>query len=804
VFYKKDILGGIELRDLKKVLICSAITLAAPGAALAEDAAATPQAAAAQPATAPASTVVGEVIVTAQKRAQSVNSVGMTVATATGDVLQTRGVADVTDLAKVVTGFRAAPSNNLTPVYTLRGVGLYDSGLASSPTVSVYVDEVPLAFPIMTRAAGLDLERVEVLNGPQGTLFGQNSTGGAINYIAAKPTKAFEAGVTATYSRFDKIDTTGYVSGSLTDDLTARLAVRAVDGGAWQYSLTRPGDKLGASRELQGRLLLDYRPTDRLKLSLSLTASSDNSDTMAGQLTHVAPVVPALAAPGLVGSPLAPNDPRAADWTPGFKDRSNDRFYQAALRGEYAFGNDMTLISVTSFAHQKVDKMLDQDGSAAFSAQVHPFGDIDAFTQEVRLTGTTSKLTWIVGASYDHDRISDTFDYILTNNSTNQPIPTLPRFSEVFAATHQTVDTYAVFANAEYKINDQLSAHAGLRYTNDKRDAVNCTSDPTSNQALTNQFNALQSLFLAIGLKNTPVVPSKPFSCLQFTPAPDLTPSGPVITDLHQDNVSWRVGLDYKLDQGTLIYVSQSRGYKSGVISPAAALSVTSNAPVQQERVDAYEAGFKAPLFDHRLQFNAAAFYYDYQNKQIRTRFFDPVFALLEKLANIPGSRIAGVEAELVARPIEGLDLSVSGTYLDAKVTKPFISFNAQGAFGDFDGSRLPYTPRGSAVADAQYQWNISDSRKALVGASLTYNSEAQTTFATPALPETSYNMPAYTLLDLRAGISAADDSWRLLFWGRNVTNKFYITNIADANDSRYRYVGMPATYGVTLTYRMR
>lgn len=793
------------MRDLKKVLICSAIALAAPGAALAEDAAATPQAATAQPVSSPESVpVVGEVIVTAQKRSQSVNSVGMTVATATGEVLATRGVTDVTDLAKVVTGFRAAPSNNLTPVYTLRGVGLYDSGLASSPTVSVYVDEVPLAFPIMTRAAGLDVERVEVLNGPQGTLFGQNSTGGAVNYIAAKPTKDFEAGLSATYSRFNKIDTTGFVSGPLTDDLTARLAVRAVDGGAWQYSLTRPGDKLGASRELQGRLLLDYRPTDRLKLSLSLTASSDNSDTMAGQLTNVAPVVPALAAPGLVGSPLAPNDPRAADWTPGFKDRSNDRFYQAALRGEYALSDDLKLISVTSFAHQKVDKMLDQDGSAAFSAQVHPFGDINAFSQEVRLTGTTSNLTWIVGASYDHDRISDNFDYILTNNSTNQPIPTLPRFSEVLAATDQSVDTYAVFGNAEYRINDRLSAHIGLRYTDDNRIGVNCTSDPTSGQTLTNQFNALQELFSATGLKTTPVVPSKPFSCLQFTPAPDLTPSGPFKTSLHQDNVSWRVGLDYKLQQGTLLYVSTSRGYKAGVISPVAALSVTSNAPVKQERVDAYEAGFKAPLFDHRVQLNAAAFYYDYKDKQIRTRFFDPVFALLEKLANIPGSRIAGVEAELVARPIDGLDLSVSGTYLDAKVTKPFISYNAQGAFGDFDGSKLPYTPRATLVGDAQYSWNISGGRKALVGASVTYNSEAQTTFATPALPETNYNMPAYTLLDLRAGISAADDSWRLLFWGRNVTNKFYITNIADANDSRYRYVGMPATYGVTLTLRTR
>ena len=138
---------------------------------------------------APASTGLQEIIVTAQKRSQPLDEVGISVTAASADTLQTRGVLDTSDLGKIVAGFRAAPTNNLTPVYTLRGVGLYDSGLGSSPTVSVYVDEVPLPFPVMTRAATLDLERVEVLKGPQGTLFGQNSTGGAVNYIAAKPTR---------------------------------------------------------------------------------------------------------------------------------------------------------------------------------------------------------------------------------------------------------------------------------------------------------------------------------------------------------------------------------------------------------------------------------------------------------------------------------------------------------------------------------------------------------------------------------------------------------------------------------------
>ena len=243
----------------------------------------------------------------------------------------------------------------------------------------------------------------------------------------------------------------------------------------------------------------------------------------------------------------------------------------------------------------------------------------------------------------------------------------------------------------------------------------------------------------------------------------------------------------------------------------SAALNTASNAPVKEERVDAYEVGIKAPLFERHVQFNAAAFYYDYKDKQIRTRFFDPVFRLLERLDNVPKSRVIGAEAELVARPIEGLDLSASATYLDSEVDGDYFTVNAQGSPngglsgpGNFKGSRLPFTPRLSAVGDAQYEWSYNSAHKLFVGASLTYNSETQTTFITADLPGPNYLMPGYTILDLRAGIASADDRWRVQLYGRNVANKFYITNIADANDARYRYAGMPATFGVTVTLRTR
>ena len=137
----------------------------------------------------------GEIIVTAQKRAESINRVGLTINAFSADDLRNRQVSSLDDIAKIVPGLNYANTQNGTPVYTLRGVGFYDTSLSSYPTVSVYLDEVPLPFPVLTRHSAFDLERIEVLKGPQGTLFGQNATGGAINYIAAKPTDHLTAGV---------------------------------------------------------------------------------------------------------------------------------------------------------------------------------------------------------------------------------------------------------------------------------------------------------------------------------------------------------------------------------------------------------------------------------------------------------------------------------------------------------------------------------------------------------------------------------------------------------------------------------
>src|SRR5258706_1878335 len=181
-----------------------------------------------------------EIIVTANKREESINKVGLTIKALGAAQLEQQHISSLQDLAAAVPGLQYAQTENATPVYTLRGIGYYDTTIGAPPAVSVYIDQAPLAYPVMTTRALFDLERVEVLKGPQGTLFGNNATGGAINYIAAKPTNYFSTGFTATTDRFGQFAGEGYVSGPVTDTLKARVAVSTTQGGDWQHTYT-PG-----------------------------------------------------------------------------------------------------------------------------------------------------------------------------------------------------------------------------------------------------------------------------------------------------------------------------------------------------------------------------------------------------------------------------------------------------------------------------------------------------------------------------------------------------------------------------------
>ena len=271
--------------------------------------------AAAQEATRPAGTTVGEVVVTANKRQENIQNVGASVVAASGDKLTKLGITDTASLQKIVPGFNVTPNYYGTNVFTIRGVGFQDTSLASSPTVTVYLDEAPLPFSILSNGTTLDLQRVEVLKGPQGTLFGNNATGGAINYIANKPTDTLQAGLDTTVGNFGTAYVTGFVSGPLTDTLDGRLALQSNQSGSWQKGYgPQVGQSIGGTDFINGRLSLQWKPTDKFKALLTVNGWHDRSYNQIGQYAGSDPDRNQPLDPLEANFPLPPHDDRAAAW----------------------------------------------------------------------------------------------------------------------------------------------------------------------------------------------------------------------------------------------------------------------------------------------------------------------------------------------------------------------------------------------------------------------------------------------------------------------------------------------------------
>lgn len=744
-----------------------------------------------------------DIIVTAQKRSQSINEVPISITAATGDQLLQSGVKNANDLAKVVPGLTVQPTPLNTPVYTLRGVGFFEYSLATPPTVAVYVDEVPLPISPMTRGTALDLERVEVLKGPQGTLFGQNTTGGAINFIAAKPTDSFKAGADLSYGRFSELDFQGFLSGPIANDLNARLSFRVLRGDDWQRSISRQ-DTLGARREMQGRLLLDWHPTDRLTVAVNLNGWIDKSDTQAPQRIGTTISVPGSPnEPAILALPPVPQTLRNADWTnTDHPLKRDDYFVQGSVRADYDVTDSITLTSITALERYKTNAFQDFDGSPLAIADVNTYGHMNSFSQEVRLSGTTPRLKWIIGANYSRDKAADNAEYHALDSTTNiiNTGAQLLFGGYATAVNDSTTKTASVFGNVEVEPIDNLTIQGGVRYTDSRRDNASCGRigpGPGPGFSYGPIFEFLQTVLNP----GTPVVPVLEGDCYQLNAA-----GRPIIDPyqdkLNEDNISWRGVVNYKTANRGLIYASVSKGYKAGSFPTFPAAAVNQLLKIKQESLLAYEVGFKQPLFDHMLQVNGAAFYYDYKDKQLRGQVRDLVFGQVDALVQIPKSRVKGAELEITAQPMTGLRLSVAGTYLDTRI-KQFVGYNQAGVLADFQGSKFPFAPKWSVVGNAQYDFPINDNLKGFVGGAVLYNSKTAASIGEgTAFEDPRFAIKAYTLVDLRAGLTTPDEKWKFSVWGRNIFNKYYWTSVNQSQDVVVRFTGRPATYGVSISYR--
>lgn len=759
----------------------------APVAREVDDGAATPPAAESSMAM---SEPGSDIVVTAQKRGQMLSDVPISVTAQTGKQLVDKGVYDVQDLVKITPGLSFVDSGRGVPVFSLRGVGFFDQAVGGRPTVSVYLDEAPLPFSIQAKGASFDLARAEVLKGPQGTLFGQSSTGGAINYIAEKPTKEFRAGLTASYGRFNMADLQGFLSGPLSDTLNARIAMRTQFSDDWQRSYTR-NDTLGSRNFTQGRFLLDWSPADSVKFELNVNGFVDKSDMQAPQF--IGPRRNSSRIPLIVRYPLSPAKARTADWDPGVDFRADNKFHQFILRGSFEPSPDVTITSLSTYSKLKVYQLSDGDGTAVTNYTSQVFGQTESFSQELRASGDIGPLTYLVGGSYSRDRTYEQADVIIPYSTTALD-PSYPAPLDYLASlVRQKFRTYAAFADGTFHVADRVRLTAGIRYNKQDLDYNGCLRAITQNSAqaytaVVNRFRATSGL--------APIAALTPGQCISLDK--NVLPSLATGT-FKEDNVSWRAVVDFKPTPQTLLYASVSKGFKGGSSPATTASSTLQLQPVKQESVLAYEAGVKSSVLDHSVDLSAAAFYYDYKDKQLLGRnVFNPdIFGAISALVNIPKSRIYGTEAQVTVRPVKGMMVSAAATYLDTRVQGDFVNYDIIGTRVNLRDESFPYTPKWQLVFEGENRFPVSKSLNGVFGWNANYRMSTTSGFGR----DPRLKIDSYWLLDVRAGIEDADRHWSAQIYGRNILNEYYWSNVSVATDAIRRFAGMPATYGVQVNY---
>jgi iron complex outermembrane recepter protein len=757
-----------------------------------------------------------EVVVTANKREENLRNVGLTITALSKQALAEGNITSLADVAAAVPGLAYAPSADNTPILTLRGIGFNDSSLGVYPAVSVYIDQTPLPFSVLASHAAYDLERIEVLKGPQGTLFGENSTGGAINYIAAKPTRTFEAGGDITYGRFNDVQGDAYISGPVTDALRVRLAATSQHSDGWQISNTRPYDTNGVLSYVAARLLVDFDVSQSIRLSLNFNGWQDNSQPQAGQFVLLVPQSPATAQPQELAYPFSPQTPRAADWSTGaFTPRSDRTFYQAALRADADITGAITLTSLTSYDHFIQSQTTDGDGTALeITNLLSDHGYIDSINQELRLANSIpSSLRWVVGGNYEKSRTNERQSVVFNDISDSNAATNF--ITSISTIEQQKIRNYAFFANADYDVTSALTIKAGGRYTNSHNNANLCGFD--SGDGRTDEtWNELGGLLGTVPF--APLDNSSPIDQRCYALNKNLVPSEhPFISSLDEHNISWKAGLDYHVDHDALVYANVSRGSKAGSYPELPASTVSQYAPVTQESVTAYELGAKLQFWDQKAQLNSATFYYDYKDKQILGKELDPVFGTLDALTNVPKSRVIGAEADLTVRPFRGMSVAGAVTYLDSKIQR-YEGENIQGQRQNFSGEPLPFAPRWNYSLNADYRLEAAGWGVPFIGLSVAGRTAADTTpggssIEIPASPVNRilpglvhpYMTNAYTTVDARLGYEASDGRWKVMLWGKNIFNRYYWTNVAtEGGDATIRFAGLPASYGITYSFAIK
>jgi iron complex outermembrane receptor protein len=766
-------------------------------------------------------------VVTAQRREETANSVGMPIQAFSGETLRQLRVTDPKDLSVIAPSFTVSQSYQGVPTYTLRGIGFNTINLSATSTVGTYVDEVAYAYPFMNTGPMFDLERVEVLKGPQGTLYGRNTTAGLIDFVTNKPTETFEGSATAEFGNYQTHNFEGYVSGPLAKGLQARLAFRSEDSDeGWQISNTR-GERQGENHRLGWRGALALQPTDKLEIDFSYSGWTNTSDTVAAQGIGFTPATAAspFNAPGLVNyiATHQPTEASQADWAArsargadigtglgiGGPAREDNLMDALKLKVVWDLTDSVRLVSLTSYNELTRDAVFDWSGAPYEILVQKARGEIESAAQELHFEGKTDKGAWLVGAYFAHDELLDSNRTLLGQNanvgtvrffgSTLLATPfnsggyTALQMSQAFR-TYQDIgnietDTWSLFANIDHQLANDLKLTLGVRYSQDKQDYAGCSRDVNGNM-LPNVNVVNRALFFAA---YGPVAPISQGQCNTFDPVKKSF--GLVTSTLDEDNLAWRAALDWTPTEDVLLFGSVSRGAKAGVTPINAANISTQNAPATQELLTAYEIGMKAALLDHRLQANLSAFYYDYEDKQLSVYFADPIYTALARLANVPKSNAYGFDGDITWRPLRDLTLIASATWLHTEVEN-YTGINAAGQPQDFDGQPFLYSPKFQGGLTALFDHDLANGLKLQAALNGRWQDKSSADLEGNPL----FAIDGYGLVNGSVGVSDPAKGWALSLWGRNLTDEYYWSAVSSNANVVVRFPGKPRTYGASLS----
>ncbi len=743
-----------------------------------------------------------EITVTAQKREQGINDVGITVNAFTADMLDNMGVNSAEDMALMTPGLTITNTAATgVPIYTIRGVGFSDYSTAASSTVGLYFDEVAIPYAVMSRGVLFDVERVEVLKGPQGDLYGRNTTAGQINFISRKPTEEFEAGMTVEFSRFNVLDVEGFVSGPVADTVQARLATKVVQSNqGWQQSLTRDWDTLGRKDEVAVRGLVNMDISEQASLLLNLHWIRDKSDNVAPTAYDGRDVgfETAQQRPTLGEVIYSLGDNRLADWTPGeFRPRRDNELKGVSAKLDWDF-DGISLTAISAYDKFEREEANDWDGAAIRDSNNINVTDIEVFSQEIRLSSNNdSNFSWIAGVYYSWDEMSEDYNYFMNDSFFALALG----ITELDTRYDQTTESMAAFGHVEWQFAEQFRLTVGARYTEEDREWSGCTYD--RNGTLAAAGNNILTPFLIIPAGLPAPDPVAPGDCVVYNDIPGSENFGQyaVFSDAISTNKwMWKSTLDYTPTDDLLVYGTVSKGFKSGGFNGANANTHSQLVPYGPEDLLSFELGVKSTLDEGRMQLNAALFYYDYEDKQEQGTAVTFV-GNISGLTNVPQSKIKGGEVEMRWLVADGLTLDFGAAYLDTEITE-WEAVSTDSVFPDvitFDASglELANAPEWQFNGTATYEWTLNDNLLMMIAADLIYKDK--TSGGARGEP---YATEDYLLANARIGISNMNRDWSVKLWGRNIFDKYYYpAAFIGGNGPFVRMVGLPATYGITISY---